>query len=368
MDCGLHIMDRLQFSVLLASAATEAAGLFVPVYARQLGIGYFGVGAVAAVLTLGTVISFYLFGVLSDRTGKNGLLVRAGLLASAIVFFGQLLIRDYASFLAIEFIAGIAVGIYTYPLFSVVAYSKDYKRSVSSLAAYAALGCFFGAVLAVFVTDIRALFALSGLLFLAAFAISLGLKVPPTAARKVSLLPGKLLKTNWGVYLTNFLRHLGANAFWAVFPLYLVASGASLPWVAAITSINSLAQFFLMRGIGRFSKDNLAEYKKLVVLGAAASIVVFAAYLVLQYFLFAVFTAVLVAISWSCLNIGSSLYLTARNKEKAAANGLLGSTLSAAQVVGLFAGGAIAQAWGISATLIFAVGLCLLALAAAATV
>lgn len=351
-------MNKTQLSIMLASAAMAASAIFIPIYALERGINYFGIGLIQASLAFGTILSYYFFGVLSDSEGKRMLYVKFGYFVSSIAVASQFAMNSLVSFILIQFLVGISAGIYFFPLFSLAANSKDYKKNVSSLSAYSALGSFFGYFIATILTSVWQLFAVSTVLLMFAFWVSLKIPDVFTPKKKVNLIPINLIKKEKFIYLTNFLRHIGANFFWAVLIIYLLGIGASKTWIAIISAINPLGQFFFMRFEGELASKNSVSEKRLIILGTTSATLVFIFYLFIPNLWFTLPIAFLTSFAWSGLSVGSNLLLTSRNAEKASAGGLLGSILGFSRVLGLAIGGLIAQVYGIDATLFLSIIFC----------
>jgi len=153
------------------------------------------------------------------------------------------------------------------------------------------------------------------------------------------------MKKNWYVYLSYLMRHTGANCIWAIYPLYIVSLGGDKFWIGVIYSVNTITQFLVMRYLDRF------ENKTLVTSGLILSAITFIAYAFTQSFYQLIPVQVLLACSWSCMYIGSLLYLMKHNVEKATCAGMLDSVINLSSVFGALIGGVIAQFFGFKATM-----------------
>jgi predicted MFS family arabinose efflux permease len=63
---------------------------------------------------------------------------------------------------------------------------------------------------------------------------------------------------------------------------------------------------------------------------------------------------ILLAVSWSCLYVGSILYMTHRNVERATSVGMLTSVISISGAFGPILGGIISQLYGYREVMVFA--------------
>jgi MFS family permease len=159
------------------------------------------------------------------------------------------------------------------------------------------------------------------------------------------------MKKNWQVYLSYFMRHTGASGIWIIYPLYIVSLGGDKFWIGLIYSVNTLTQFFLMLYVDRFKS------KSLISAGLALSSIVFFAFTFAQNFYQLIPIQVLLGSSWSCLYVGSLLYLMKYNIEKATCSGILSSLISLARVFGALLGGVVSDLFGFRAAMYVAAAL-----------
>jgi predicted MFS family arabinose efflux permease len=165
---------------------------------------------------------------------------------------------------------------------------------------------------------------------------------------KVSLFPLELIRKNIYVYLPTFLRNLGAFSIWIIFPLFLAELGASKFWIGAMYTINAGTQFLVMRRV------DIAKDTKLVNAGLLLSLLVFFSYTLSKNFYHVMPIQIFLAVSYSCLYVGSLIFLTNRNEEKAACVGILNSITNVSVIFGSLLGGVISQAYGFHATMYLA--------------
>jgi len=144
-----------------------------------------------------------------------------------------------------------------------------------------------------------------------------------------------------------------------IYPLYITIDlGGDKFWVGVIYTVNTASQFFVMRFVDRF------RGKTLINTGLILSSVTFFAFTLAQNFYQLLPIQVLLGCSWSCLYVGSLLYLMRRNVEKATCTGMLDSVISLAAVAGALIGGLISELFGFKATMyaaavLAAIGFCL---------
>ena len=161
-----------------------------------------------------------------------------------------------------------------------------------------------------------------------------------------------MLKRNWRLYLSFLLRRLDAYSIGTIFPVYLSDLGAIRFWVGAVYDINPLGQFVFMDLFERASE------KLLIAVGFVLSVLVFAAFGVVTNFKQVIPIQVFLALSWSCLYLGSLKELMRLNPERSTAAGMFQSVSSLAAVGGALLEG-VTGVFGYRAVVLAAAGLAL---------
>jgi len=374
---------------LLANYSIEASLVFMPLHAADLGASDFLVGVVGAAYGLSYFLSSLLFGRLSDIKGRVQF-VRAGLLLVAASYLAQTLAPSPGWLILCRLAVGFSMGVSSGPLMAYV-YERD--GAVGRFTSVGSFGWLLGSLAAIVIPHPLSLFATSAIASCAAFLLSLTLRdtadarrerkpclpsatrgcgaeapcpgqpslpsmemppwspvsPPPSGGSTPSEARGEegvagsafsVLRSNSRVYLAFFLRHVGATAVWAVFPLYLSQLGASKPWIAALNSINMGGQAVAMRFVERF------DPARMLLLGLHLSMLVFGIYAIATDYLQLVPVQVVLAVAWSCLFVGSLSFLLKRNVDRGTASGLLYSTNSLATSAGPLVGGTVSQLTG----------------------
>jgi MFS transporter, DHA1 family, multidrug resistance protein len=333
----------------LLSFAAMGSFIFIPLLGAQLGASDFEIGMVGASYGIAFLFSSLFSGWKSDRLGRL-LFVRWGLLISSASFAIQLLANSVIVLIIVRAIVGFALGI---AVAAIITYAFEAGTNMGKYSSYGSLGWIFGAVASALVGDIKLLFWLSFLFCLAAFFISLAFKKVPS--HKFSKSPNlwHVLRRDYRIYLAVFLRHLGASAFWIIFPLYLISIGLDNFWIGLLWGVNFAVQFVVMRQLERFS-----EYKTFFY-GQLLSLFVFTAYIFVTGRYYLILVQALMGVAWSCLYVGALLIVLRSGKEKGTAGGIFQSTLNLCNAVGPLLGGLIAQQWGYRGVMFFAAALCL---------
>ncbi len=331
----------------LLSFATQGSIIFIPLLGADLGASDFQIGVVGAIYGTAFLSSSLYSGWKSDRVGKL-VFVRWGLLASSAAFAAQLLAHDILILMLVRGIVGFSLGIATAAM---IAYAFEADTDMGKYSSYGSLGWIFGAGAGALVADIQLLFWLSFFACLLGFFIALSFphRKPQSFTQPPDLW--QVLRRGYRIYLSVFLRHLGATAVWIILPLYLASLGMNKTWIGLLWSINFGVQFLVMRMLAGFS-----EYK-IFLYGQLLSVFVFVAMVFFTKQTHLVIIMALLGVAWSCLYVGALLIVLRSGEEKGTAGGIFQATLNLCSALGPFLGGIIAQGWGYQGVLYFAAGL-----------
>ncbi|MBS7288323.1 MAG: MFS transporter [Candidatus Freyarchaeota archaeon] len=335
-----------------SDCAVSASLVVTPLFARSLGASNLEIGLIGAVYGLSLLVSSYLSGWASDVFGRERLL-RASLAVAALTFPLQAFSSTPLHFLLVRGVAGFCSGVYP-----TILAAQGYEESgrLGRIISFGALGWGIGSLFISFTYLYRDVFIASGALFLAGFLVSLKMEIRDTRL-SVPLFPRDVIKRGLPVYVSFLLRHTGANAVWAIFPLFLEEIGAGSFWIGVIYATNTFAQFFIMPLIDRFKSSRLVAW------GLIFSLLTFTVYLASGSYVHVLPAQLLLALSWSLLYIGSLTYVAERGSERGTAVGVLEMVRGVATTIGPFFGGAVSQVYGYRSTIMFAVAGCVAALA-----
>jgi MFS family permease len=321
-----------------------ASAIFIPILAKELGANDFGIGLVVSVFNLAYFISSYLFGILTDIKGARVFLI-FGLFLSTVFFAAQVLAVDLVWLFWVRALAGFAAGIF--PVALTVYAFNDRAGKMGRFTAFGSLGWALGSVLAGWLIFYNPIFIVSAALFFMAFLISF--RFPEVRLKmKVGFLPLAIWRKNARIYVPYFFRSLGAQTAWGLFPLYLMGIGADKFLVAAAYFINCFAQFFFMQYVERYR--NLYLFN----LGLLTSVLSFIAYAVIHNIWFIFPIQILLAYSFSALQVGANQEILYNNQEKGSAIGILNSETNFTAVIGPCLAGLILFYWGFDWVMWFA--------------
>jgi MFS transporter, DHA1 family, multidrug resistance protein len=335
---------------ILSNCAVETSNIYIGLYAQELGASNFQIGLIAASMGVAYLLSSLLFGRLSDIHGRMKY-IRVGLALTAMSFVTQIFVSSPLTLLAARSLIGFSLGINAAVL---VAYTFENQNQVGNFISFGALGWLLGAVTGGLVKDYHALFIISTVVASGAFIASFFLKEDKTTRIKVAVFPASLLKADYKIYLALFLRQLGGNAIWAVWPLYLASIGATKTWIMLVEVTNMVGQIIFMRVIERF--DPAKMFKTGLLLSAA----VFAAYGFTNRYWQLIPAQVALSFAYSAMFAGALAYLLRRHKEYGTTSGLMNSFNALSGTAGPFLGGAVSQAWGYPTLMFVSTGLTLL--------
>ncbi|MCZ7357505.1 MAG: MFS transporter [Candidatus Methanoperedens sp.] len=338
-------MMRINAIQLFINSAVMMSNLFIPVLAQDLGATDTEIGIIGAVYGASLFISTYIFSRVTDAYSPKTLLY-AGFLSATVSFFLQIFATSPLTLGVIRALVGFSIGIYPAVL---MLYVYNLKRSIAKFSSFMPLGWAAGNMLAGFIAiywTLRGIFVVSSLFFALAFLITLTL--PPGEIRtkkKADYFSSEILKKNWNVYFGFFLRQIGANNVWIIFPLYLASLGANELEVGLIYTLNPALQFFIMRRLDRINTSTLIHA------GDLFSAAAFIALIPLTVYYQAVTGMILIALSYSFLYVGSIRMLIETNEEKGAATGLLNSSIAFATIIGSLIGGVILEYYNFRAVM-----------------
>lgn len=334
---------------LLSNYAVETSNVFIALYAQEKGASNFEIGLIAAASGIAFLCSSFLFGRLSDIHGRMNY-IRIGLGLTALSYLSQLLAQTPMTLLAARSFIGFALGINSSVI---MAYTYENQRQIGSFISYGALGWLLGAITALGLKSYTSLFIASAVVAFVAFFISFLLREKAISHMKVAMIPVGLFKADYKVYLAFFLRQLGGNAIWAVWPLYQASIGATKLWIALVEVTNMVGQIVFMRLVEKFNPTRMFQ------IGLILSAGVFVAYgLATQYWQLIPIQLVL-AFAYSSMFVGALSYLLRRHPEYGTTSGLMNSVNALSGVFGPFIGGAVSQAWNYATLMYVGAGITL---------
>ncbi|HEY49680.1 MAG TPA: MFS transporter [Dehalococcoidia bacterium] len=321
--------------------------VFMPLYAEELGASNFMVGLIRSSYGAAFLISAFIFGRLSDLHGRL-LFIKCGLGLAAGAYLLQIVAPNPIILLAVRALVGFCLGM---SISAIMAYVHESGSRIGSAAAYGSLGWAVSSIVAAVFEEYNTLFIASAVAVVLALFVSFTLREERQTHIDVAFFPLNVIWANHKIYLPFLLRHMGATAIWAIFPLFLADMGASKSWIAIIWGINLGGQFVAMQIVQRYNPA------RMFTIGLIISIGVFTVYALASHYLQLVPVQICLAISWSCLYIGALNFLLRKNVERGTAVGLLYSANHLGNSIGPFLGGAISQLWGFGAVMYCAAGL-----------
>jgi MFS family permease len=335
---------------LLTNYGIESSNVFIALYAQEKGASNLEVGLIAAVSGIAFFVSSFIFGRLSDIHGRMNF-IRIGLGLTAVSYLSQLFAQTPMTLLAARAFIGFGLGINSSVM---MAYTYENQRQIGSFISYGALGWLIGALTALVLKNYASLFILSASVTFIAFLISFLLQEKPAKRMKIGMFPVALIKADYRIYLAFFLRQMGANAIWAIWPLYQASIGATKLWIALVEVTNMLGQIVFMRFIEKFNPVRMFQGGLLLSAG------VFIAYgLANQYWQLIPIQLVL-ALAFSSMFVGALSYLLRRHPEYGTTSGLMNSASALSGIFGPFIGGGVSQAWSYTTLMYVGAGITLL--------
>lgn len=331
----------------LANAGSTVAVVYIPLLARDLGAGKPTIGLLVATYQLAALLANLLFGRWADYGNRKSFVI-AGTIAAAAALAAHGFVGGLAGLFAVRALTGLAMGVFPSAL---VAYYYDGRPRLGRFTSLGALGWGAGAFAAGAVT-LGWLFPVAGaVLALAAVVAAAGLRDQRVRLAQ-PFFDARVLRHNWRLYLSFYLRHSGAASIWTIFPIYMEDLGASRFGVGLLYGLNPVAQFLFMNTFERGAE------RPMIRAGLALSVAVFVAYAFVPNHIWLIPVQVALALSWSLLYLGSLKRLLRRNPERSTAAGLLQSVLGLSAVTGALLTG-ITGAYGYRVVMLAAAGLAL---------
>jgi MFS family permease len=342
---SLHGPYAIQF---LTNVSLMAVIVYVPLLAKSYGAGSQRIGLLVAVYQAALLVSSMVFGRWADF-GDRKKFVLVGLVVATLALFAHTLARELGGLFAVRAVAGICVGVFPAAL---MAYYYHGRTTLGRFVGFGSLGWGVGAVtLGLLKPEMVFPFA-AGVMVVTVFVAAVTLEHQHVRLNQ-PFFDARVLKRNWRLYGSFFLRHLGAFSIWSIFPVYLSDLGASRFWVGVVFAINPVGQFVFMHLLDRVGE------RLLIVAGFVLSALVFVAFGFATDFRQVVPVQVFLALSWSCLYLGSLRELMRVNPEKSTAAGVFTSVSSLAAVGGALLLG-VTGAFGYRAVMFVAAGLAVL--------
>lgn len=308
---------------LLSNAGLMVAAVSIPLLASRFGANSQQIGLLVACYQAMILLSSVVFGRLADYGDRKRFVVY-GLVASAVALALHGLARDLGGLFPARALAGLCAGVFPAAL---MAYFYGRSWRLGRFTGFGSLGWGVGAVTLgllrpgwVFPTAAVLMAATAGLAWVGLKHEHVRLEQP--------LLDTRVLRRSWPIYLSFLLRHMGACSIWAIFPIFLADRGASRLWVGILFAINPFGQVLFMNLLER------AGERILIILGFVLSALVFFAFGLVTNFKQIVPIQVVLALSWSCLYLGTLRELMRVNPERSTAAGMFQSVLSLSAVGG----------------------------------
>jgi MFS family permease len=335
---------------LLSNCAVETSNVFIALYAKSLGSSNLQVGFIAAASGIAFLVSSLLFGRLSDAYGRMAF-IRLGLGLTAVSYLSQILAHSPLTLLLARGFIGFGIGINASVL---MAYTYENQKQIGSFISFGALGWLIGAVTAAIVKNYTALFIISASVALIAFFISFLLVEKAIDRIRVAIFPVSLVKADYKIYLSFFLRQLGGNAIWTIWPLYQAGIGATKTWIAIVEVTNMIGQIIFTRLVEKFNPARMFQ------VGLIMSAGIFAAYGLANRYWQLVPIQLVLSFAYSAMFVGALSYLLRHHPEYGTTSGLMNSANAVSGVFGPFLGGAVSEAWGYPALMYVGAGITLL--------
>jgi MFS family permease len=342
-------VTHLTLIQFFANLAPTLILIYIPLIAQSYGAQPSKIGLVVSTYHAMVFTAGIIFGRLSDIQGRRRF-INWGLGLSCAAFISHLLIKDLSSLFLVRAFTGFAVGMFPAAL---LVYAYENNHTLGRFTSIGSLGWGVGSIIAGIVAVYYKLYILASVTFLMTFVIAVFTLKKSETVIKQSLFNLDVLKRNWRIYLAFMMRHAGAFGIWAIYPIFLAQLGANKFWIGIIYSINAFGQFLFLPMLDKYKSTKLITYGLIL---SAATFIIFAVcknhWQILPF-------QVLLALSWSCLYLGTLKYLVERNPERTTAVGTFNSLMSLSGIIGPLIGGVIGN-FGYRPVMLSAAGLTLM--------
>ncbi len=331
----------------LLNGAIQCSAIFIPLLGSFLGGTDSQIGMIGASYGAAFLLASLYSGRMSDQRGKLSF-VHFGLVLCTVAFASQLLANSLITLAVLRAFVGLALGVTTAAL---VAYAFESGADMGKFSSFSSLGWIGGASAATMLSDFDILFTASSIFCALAMCMSIFLTKPANeilSPTNTNIRLGTVIKMGFPIYLSVFLRHLGATSVFIILPLYFISLGLDRFWVGALWVINFIVQFIVMRFLDRF------EPRKVFAFGQIMSIGVFVGYALVHSLAPLFLIQCMLGIAWACLYVGALLLVLQIGQERGTASGIFQATLNLCNAIGPLIGGIIAQYWGYRGVMIFA--------------
>lgn len=311
---------------LLVNCAIFGASLFIPQIAADAGANGFQLTAIISGYNLSFFLTSWYFGRLADIRGKRYVML-SGLGISVFVCLAHIfLLNSVYALLVARMLFGAAIGIFPGALIA-YAYERNSKK-LGIYAGFGAAGTTLGSLIVGVIKDYILIFIVCSAFLSVAFGLALFLPFAGEKKHYVPMFPKAVIKRAWCAYAGVLIRHSGATAIWAIFPVFLARIGCSPFEIGVLYAINTGTQALSMFFLDRYASTKLLPF------GFALSAITFLSFTFAHNFYLMAPTQVILGLSWATMYVGALKYINERNEEHSTASGLLSGTTSLANIIG----------------------------------
>ncbi|MCX8174444.1 MAG: MFS transporter [Thermoplasmata archaeon] len=323
MQNGFYRVATVNF---LVNCAIFGAALFIPQIASNVGANGFQLTAIISGYNFSLFLTSWYFGRLADTRGKRYVML-FGLGISVFVCLAHIfLINSVYTLVIARMFFGAAIGIFPGAL---IAYA--YERGSKKLGIYAGFGSAgtaLGSLIVGQVKDYALIFVVCSIFMAAGFALAFFLPFTSEKKHVVPMFPKKVIKKAWRAYVGVLIRHSGATAIWAIFPVFLARIGCTAFEIGVLYAINTGTQAISMFFLDRYASTKLLPFS------FALSALTFLTFTLASDFYQMIPTQIILGLSWATMYVGALKYINERNEEHSTASGLLSGTTSLANIIG----------------------------------
>lgn len=302
--------------------------LFLPIIIKEIKLPNEYIGTIGFFYSLGSVLSGLSLSKYIEQSINKNLLINYIIIINIILFFIMIYIKVALVFICCVFLIG-------YLGSSFVGSNISRSQNKGITIAISSLGFVVGYLLGGILKDFDKMLFIIISLYLISLIISI--KVPifekeqKLEQEKVDSLI--IIKKNWKIYLSLFLRHTGAAGVWIYLSFILINYyDLDLKEIGILHAINIIVQTISNPIIYRFI--NYQNIIKLISIGYLLSAIYFLLFPISKNFYILSLLQIILGLSFTALYLGNVEYLTKSNKEQITSVTLISSTFSLATSIG----------------------------------
>lgn len=306
--------------------------LYLPIITKEFNLNNQYIGIIGFFYSLGSVFSSFLLANFIENSKHKNTIIKIIMLINSILIFSLIFIKNYFFLLFAVFLIGYFGASF---VGSNISRSKNKGITIGISSIGFIIGYLIGGILENYNTMLIIISSLFLFLLILNFFTPIFEDEIEKKEDNKSINPFNVIKTNWFIYLSLFLRHIGAASIW-IYLSYILLNyyHFNLHIIGILNAINILVQTFSNPLIYVFLKKDNRSIIKLISFGFLLSATYFLFFPLTKNIWILSLLQLILGLSFTALYLGTIEYLSENNEEKVTAITLISSTFSLANAVG----------------------------------